>query len=467
MYSAFLGIEIARRALFANQRAQENVSHNIANANTPGYSRQRVVLESTYASAFSTTPGMGQVGTGVRVADVTRIRDAFTDMQYRNENAGLGQWEVQRDILSQVESIFNEPSDIGISSVLSQFWQSLETLAENAGSAETRETVKERALSLADTINHTALSLNQILDDIKYRLGVKVEEVNTIARQIAELNGQIQTMEITGITASDLRDKRDLLLDELSKIVQIDTSQDEQGLFSVNIGGSILIKGTDYDTFTLDKTQALPQVKWQTYNTPVNMKKGELQGLLDLYAKVTGYRTDLETFAHSLADRFNEIHRQGWDLDGANTNIDFFVDPANLSSNELIAVNPDIIKNTNLIAAAGDPYGGKGDNRNALRLAEIKSLSIDGGFGPTFDDYYGSLISRLGIDSQEAQRMMDSQQYMVSQLDYRRQEISGVSLDEEMTKMIIYQHAYTAAARLITTLDEMMGVVLSMGVTGR
>lgn len=464
MYSAFFGIEIARSALFAHQRAQENVAHNIANANTPGYSRQRVVLESRYSSTFSTTPGMGQAGSGVQVADVTRIRDVFTDMQYRNENSGLGQWEVQKDILAQIEAIFNEPSDIGISSVLSKFWESLETLAENPGSAETRETVKERAITLADTINHTDFSLSQILDDINYRLGVKVQEVNTLARQIAELNGQIQTMEITGVTASDLRDKRDVLLDELSKIVKIDTSQDEQGQFSVNVGGTILIKGTDYNSFTLDSSQSPPHVKWETYNTSVNLKKGELQGLLDLSNKLTGYRNDLKKFADSLTARFNEIHGEGTDLYG-NLGGEFFLSKP--SGNDLITVNPDIINDTNLIAAAGNPFGGKGDNRNALRLAHIKSISMDGASGPTFDDFYGSLVSRLGIDSQEAQRMMVSQEYMVSQLDYRRQETSGVSLDEEMTKMIIYQHAYTAAARVITTLDEMMGVVLSMGVTGR
>ncbi|MGB9812191.1 MAG: flagellar hook-associated protein FlgK [Thermovenabulum sp.] len=468
MYSGFFGIEIAKKALFASQKAQENVAHNVANANTPGFSRQRVVLESTYTKPFSglyTGTGEVQVGTGVRIGDITRIRDSFTDMQYRDENSSLGQWSVQTDILKQVEAIFSEPSDIGISSVLTKFWQSLEELSKNPEAIEIRETVKERAVTLADTINHTARQLNEILGDINFRISVKVDEVNTLARQIAALNGEIRHMELTGTTAADLRDKRDLLLDQLSKIVDIETYEDQNGLFSVNVGGAILVKGTEFNTLTFDEKDL--KVKWQDFNNiNLNSKKGELTGLLELRdKKVKNYLYALQTFTEKFAEKFNEIHKSGYDLYG-NPGEKFFVYNL-LDSGDLLFVNSNIISDVKKIAAAETSTGIPGDNRNALKLADLRYQYIDALKG-TIDDYYGALISRIGIDSQEAARMTESQEYMVSQLDERRKEISSVSIDEEMAKMIMYQHTYNAAARMITAMDEMIETIVSrMGLVGR
>ncbi|ADL08337.1 flagellar hook-associated protein FlgK [Thermosediminibacter oceani] len=465
MYSSFFGIEIAKRALFAQQRAQENVSHNVANANTPGYSRQRPVMEATYTKPWAgmyTAAGAVQAGTGVRVADIVRIRDAFADMQYRDENSSLGQWSVQTDILRQVEAVFNEPSDIGVSSVLTQFWQALEELSKNPEAIEIRETVKERAVTLADTVNHVATKLTEILDDINFRISVKVDEVNTLARQIADLNAQIQQMEITGITASDLRDKRDVLLDDLSKLVNINTYEDENGVFTVNVGGAILVKGSDYEVMSFDGAD----IKWQVYNTPVNIAKGELKGLLELRdQKVKTYLDSIKTFAQTLAGEFNKIHKSGYDLMG-DPGEDFFIYNNSLSGS-ILSVNQSILNDVKKIAAAQDPDAVPGDNRNALKLADLKYMKLTT-LGGTLDEYYGSLIARLGIDSQQSIRMTESQEFMVSQLDEQRKAVSSVSLDEEMSRMIMYQHAYNAAARMITAIDEMLDTIVSrMGITGR
>lgn len=468
MYSGFFGIEIAKKALFANQKAQQNVAHNIANANTEGYSRQRVVLESTYTKPFAglfTGAGAVQIGTGVTIGDITRIRDNFTDRQYRDENSSLGQWSVQTDILKQVEAVFNEPSDIGISSVLTKFWQALEELSKNPEAIEIRETVKERAITLADTINHTSRQLNEILGDVNFRIAVKVDEINSLAKQIASLNGEIRHMELSGTTAADLRDKRDLLLDQLSKIVDIETYEDQNGLFSVNVGGAILVKGTDYNTVSFDQTDLTAIPKWDGFNIDLNSKKGELIGLIELRDnKLGAYLSDLKTFAQTFADKFNEIHKSGYDLYG-NLGVDFFLyNP--LDSGDLLFVNTEITGDLKKIAAAETSTGIPGDNRNALKLADLRQKYLNDLNG-SLDDFYSALISRIGIDSQQAKRMAEAQEYMVSQLDERRKEISSVSIDEEMAKMIMYQHAYNAAARMITTMDEMMERILNMGIVGR
>ncbi|WP_237659255.1 flagellar hook-associated protein FlgK [Tepidanaerobacter sp. GT38] len=460
--SSFLGIEIAKKALFASQMAQQTVSHNISNANTPGYSRQRVILESTY-SAY----GFGanyQMGTGVKISDINRIRDEFTDRQYRNENSSLGQWNIESSILKQVEAVFNEPSDIGISSVLNEFWKSVETLSKDPSSQEARETVKERGITLANTINHAFTQLNDIINDINYRISVQVNNINSIANQIAQLNMQIQQTQIGGASAADLMDKRDLLLDELSNLVQFESYVDENGLFTVNVGGAILVKGTESATMEFDTSVADGKITWKEYGSELRVLKGELKGLLDLRDdKLKNYIDTLHNFTKKFAQEFNKIHRSGYDLNG--------VEGINFFQYEFgrLKVNPQIVQNPSKIAAAEDQAKIPGDNRIALKLAALRNqiFEIDGR-DCTIDEYYGALISKIGVDSQEATRAADSQAFMVSQLDERRKMTSSVSLDEEMTKMIQYLHGFNAASRMVTTVDEMLNTIINrMGITGR
>lgn len=459
MSSGFLGIEIAKSALFANQQAQQTVAHNVANANTDGYSRQRVILESTY-----TPYGMGskwQIGTGVKVADVDRIRDEFTDRQYRNENANLGEWDIQSNILKQVETIFNEPSDIGISSVLNEFWESLETLSQDASSQEARETVKEQGVTLANTINHAAAQLYEIVNDINYRISIQVDEVNSIGSQIAQINLQIQQAQADGTSAADLKDKRDLLLDKLSQIVQFESYEDENGIFSVNIGGAILVKGPESAHLEFDPFTSNGKIKWKEYGSDARILKGELKGLFELRDnKVSSYIEQLKTFTSTFAEKFNEIHRTGYNLDGE-TNVDFFK-----YDTGILSVNQDIVDDPSKIAAAKTEEGIPSDNEIVLELANFRSKVFTiGDRNCTIDDYYGSLVAKIGVDSKEAARMADSQLFMVSQLNERRQMTSGVSLDEEMTKMIQYLHGYNAASRVVTTIDEMLDTIINrMGI---
>ncbi|HHX23591.1 MAG TPA: flagellar hook-associated protein FlgK [Thermoanaerobacterales bacterium] len=462
MHSSFLGIEIAKKALFAQQRAQQTIAHNVSNANTPGYSRQRVILESTHAAY-----GMGfnwQLGTGVKIADVNRIRDDFTDRQYRNENSALGQWDIQSDMLKQVESVFNEPSDIGISSVLNEFWKGLETLAGNASSQEARETVKERGITLSNTINHAFTQLRDIVNDINYNISVKVNEINSFARQIAKLNTQIQQTQIGGASAADLKDKRDLLLDDLSNLIKFESYEDENGLFTINVGGAILVKGPDSANMEFDTSVSDPKVTWKEYSSDVRILNGELKGLVDLRdEKLQKYIDQLDKFTQAFVDGFNDIHKGGVGL-GGEKGIEFFK-----YEDGILCVNPDIVNNPSIIAAAQDENSIPGDNRNAMKLADFRNniIEIDGR-KCTIDEYYGALISKIGVDSQEATRAADSQAFMVSQLNERRQMVSSVSLDEEMSNMILHLHGYNAASRVVTTIDEMLDTVVNrMGITGR
>jgi len=457
-----LGIEIAKKALFASQRAQQTVSHNISNANTEGYSRQRVILESTYTPySFGSAY---QLGTGVKISDINRIRDEFTDRQYRNENSSLGQWNIQSEFLKQVEAIFNEPSDIGISSVLNEFWKGLEALSKDPSSQEARGIVIERGTTLVNTINNAFTKLNDIVNDINYRISIKVDEINSIANQIAQLNLQIQQTQIAGASAADLMDKRDLLLDELSKLVQFETFEYDNGQFTINIGGAILVKGPDAAAIEFDTSVSDGQIIWKEYNSEVRILKGELKGLLDLRDdKLKSYIQQLETFIQTFATEFNNIHKTGFDLDG-NLGEDFFIYDVD---NRKWVVNPEIVKNPSKIAAAKEESGVPGDNRNLLELSALRNKVIEmDGRRSTIDEYYAFFISKIGMDAQEASRATEGQALMVNQLDERRQMTCGVSLDEEMTKMIQYLHAFNAASRMVTAVDEMLNTIINrMGIS--
>ena len=248
--------------------------------------------------------------------------------------------------------------------------------------------------------------------------------------------------------------------------MQFESYEDENGQFTINVGGALLVKGTDTATIEFDTSVADGKITWKEYNSEVRILKGELKGLLDLRDdKIKSYIEQLSTFIQTFATEFNNIHKTAFDLEG-NPGEDFFIYD---EIQERWSVNPEIVKNPSKIAAAEDENGVPGDNRKALELADLRNKIIDiGGRKSTIDEYYGSLISKLGVDSQEATRAADSQAFMVSQLDERRQMISSVSLDEEMTKMIQYLHAFNAASRMITAVDEMLNTVINrMGITGR
>jgi flagellar hook-associated protein 1 FlgK len=213
-----------------------------------------------------------------------------------------------------------------------------------------------------------------------------------------------------------------------------------------------------------DTSIAGGKITWKEYSSEVRILKGELKGLLDLRDdKIKSYMDKLDIFTQTFVDEFNAIHRDGYNLDKEN-NIDFF-----MYNDCKLSVNPDIVSNPSKIAAAEDQNSIPGDNRIALKLANLRYeiITIDGR-DCTIDEYYGALISKIGVDSQEATRAADSQAFMVSQLDERRQMTSSVSLDEEMTKMIQYLHGFNAASRMVTTVDEMLNTIVNrMGITGR
>ncbi len=517
MRSTFHGLETARRGMFTQQGALHTTGHNIANANTPGYTRQRVNFQQTtpYPSAAMNRPQIpGQVGTGVEAGTVQRIRESFLDVQYRNENNKAGYYESRSSALQKMEEIMNEPSDAGLSVTLDRFWQSLQDLAVNPSNSGARSVVRQRGIAVAETFNFLSSSLSGIQTDLKNEINVMEKEINSIARQIHSINNQIGDIEPHGYLPNDLYDERDRLLDSLSKLVNIKVTPTQsggnalaiaEGKFKVDIvdssGASIATlvdpTATDINELKVSYNGLVDKVTVGTTDIQIDSKTGSLNSLIHSYGYIKDgtevglypeMLRDLDEMAFEFAKEFNRVHSDGWNITSINsdpqthTRSNFFAydttvaspSDANKKGAASSLILSDDIKNSldNIAAASAPPAGGKaylGDGSNAIALAEVKNkpLTLDGNT-TNLQNYYEGMIGEMAVLAQEARRINNNSIVLRESVENRRQSVSGVSLDEEMTNMIKYQHAYNASARTITVMDEMLDKIINgMGVGGR
>lgn len=509
--STFHGLEMAKRALSAQQAAMYTTGHNIANAGTKGYSRQRVNFQTSipYPAVGRNRPQIpGQMGTGVDVGDVHRIRDQFLDKQYRSENSRAGFWNTQSDALSRMEELLNEPSETGLSHTMSEFWKSLEELAVNPDNDGARSVAAQRGFAVAETFNHLSESLHSIQDDLYQEMSVTANNANSLLSQIDGINQQLKKIEPHGYLANDLYDKRDQLIDELSGIMNIKVSYDSagggaketaQGIVSIELanrnGGptdpeiTLLDGNKDYedgffdDFITLDPSSndgSIETIHFKDNESIgaadfVDQSVGSFSGLIDSFGyadgdKVKGHYPEmiesLNTLAKVMAEEFNEVHRLG---EENGTNFFQITDKENdaaatITVNQEILDNPKLI-NANTVAEGEDEHN---NGKNALNLANVFSEVFEGLDGHSVDSYFEKIIGDLGVNAQEANRMAENTGVLKSQVEEQRMSVSAVSLDEEMADMLKFQHAYNAAARSMTAIDELIDRVINgMGLVGR
>jgi len=455
--SSLIGIlDIGKRALSVYRLAMNITGHNVANANTPGFSRQRPILATTLPIDYNP----GQLGTGVKIAEIQRMRDRFLDLQVREETSSVGQWEKRQKVLGEVETIFNEPSDSSLNNALVEFWNSWQDLANDPENISARVAVREKAEVLCNTFHRLNSKLRRIISDINDSIKGEVEEINSLAQRIAKLNDQIVSIESKGENANDLRDQRDLLIDQLSKIANISTVELEDGSATIFMAGNSLVERVN--TVTLGITfhsspyGVVLDVSYGQSGQTLNFTDGELRGLIDLRDKVIPqYLENLDSLASTLIERVNSQHSAGYGLDGSTTGLDFFSGSDALNIGLATTIEEDV----SLIAASTD--GSPGNGSNALAISNLAHQLTMNGNSATFGDFYQSLMGNLGILSQEASQNYTNNNLLLSQLENHRQSVSGVSLDEEMTNMINYQHSFEAAARIISTVDEMMNTIIN------
>ncbi|OPA75662.1 flagellar hook-associated protein FlgK [Paenibacillus selenitireducens] len=520
MTSTFHGIETSRRALSTQMALMQTMGHNVANANTDGYSRQRVNVSASRpieALGFTKSNAAGQLGTGVEYNSITRIRDKFLDDQFRNESKDFGNWSVQSDTLGKLESIINEPSDTGIRTVIDNFWKSWSDLSQNPENVTGRKVVRENAMALADAFNYTSKKLSDLSADLTNNIEVKSNQINSITGTIASLNDEIHRLEGLGDHANDLRDQRDLLTDQLSQIVNITVSDTPEG-YTINMGSTNLV--------TFDTATATTGASLTSAVESGDISSGEVFGTVtarDRY--VADYQNQLNTLANTIANGdvqitipkgsvlpngtvlngvtysganrtvnadttvtikgLNGLQKLGYTLNNpVQTGVDFFtskdgapITAANFQLNTIIADDPGRIATSMRTTTAGTTEEvTKGNNTLALLTSQLKDSNFTFGAtgsgtvvsNGTIDDFFRSVVGQLGVQTSEANRNATNQKALVDQISSHKLSVSGVSIDEEMSNMIMYQHAYAAASRAMTTFDQVLDKVInSMGVVGR
>lgn len=338
MSSGFLGLHTALSGLFANQRSLGVVSHNIANANTEGYSRQ---VMNTKAYDPQVLPGgLGTLGVGVDVTAIKQVRDSYLDFKYRIENSSKGEWDARASVLTELEGIFNEPSDSSIAKLLDNYYESLQTLQKNPENLTARTLVRQNTIALSEGVRRISTMLKDLQSDLNYQFQSAVGEANSLAQQIAKINESIYKAELEGGKSNDMRDQRNVLVDKLSELVNVDYYEDEQNRFYVLVGGQQLVAHFRSDSLELvpratkvneDDDEEIMDVQWSNGNK-LNVTTGKIVGLREVRDNIDGdkkgipyYIDKLNAFIDTFTDTFNQVHSTGFGLDGSSGNYMFTI----------------------------------------------------------------------------------------------------------------------------------------------
>ncbi len=629
--SSFHNLEVGRKSLIAHNDALKTTGHNISNMNNEGYSRQIIHLEDfhpIYDPSWNREASPGQLGTGVVVQDIVRARDVFLDDRIIFESGALGFWEARRNFLYQAQLIYNEPEGPNIRTALDKYWESLQKVANDPSEISARVELIQRAKSLSDQIKHTYQAISKLRENANELIKQKINEINGYAKEIAHLNSQIQKLEALGDNPNDLYDRRDTLVEKLSKIVNITVGRSDKDEFLVKIGSEIFIQGDSYHEILgipNSRNKGFIDLAIGSPDRTLKLTDGELLGLV--YVRdidLLGELKRLNSLTINLIESTNEIHKDGFGLDGS-TGIDFWVkknitpdNNGNYDSNEdgifdktalfkitgteklsldmfvnsngvinfgpnypdgpditvtysendtvktliekinnsgahvvaylnhrgeltlkakasehqdfpdfvirrisdtgnflvgfagilnasgevngydwnqidqtvqirgnyyyysvapmdepanWIDINPLIEKDPRLIAAArgkdlnGDKIpdysNGPGDNSNILLIAGLKDQKVMIERDSTFLEYLKFIVGDIGTRGEISEVAINKQKLVIQNLQKLREAVSGVNLDEEITKLISYQRAYEASARFITYIDSMLDTIIN------
>lgn len=453
-------LDTARSALLAHQLALSTTGSNIANLNTEGYSRQRLELASR---AGSEQRGFG-IGAGVEPVALQRVRQEWFDTELRRETGGLGAATAREQLLYGVESLVGEPGTAGIGDGLDRFFTAWADLANEPAEEAYRTTVLEAGAQLAERFSRTAERLQAQRLDIDRQLESAVGDVNRLATQIADLNRRVQQAELGGQQAPVLRDERDRLVDELSSLTGANAGEDGDGVYRVWLGGRALVDGSRAVGLEIGRAgdpadgTVLARLSWSDTGRAFSAgTAGRIGGLLDVRDRaIPEAQATLDRVARALVEEVNGLHSQGVDLEGLSGGVFFewTEDAAGMALSSRVAGQP------NRLAASAD--GGAGNGDQATAISELSQRGLAALSGSSVGEAWAALVARVGGESRRASEELEAQTAFVGQLEERRQSISGVNLDEELTLMLQQEQAYNAASKVIGVADEMIQTLLGL-----
>ncbi len=474
MLGMFGTLQMATRSLETQRNGTEVAGHNLANVNTPGYSRQRVEIE----SSITVHGEMGLQGTGAEVVGIRQIRDRLVDRNIVSETSVRSSYESRQSALQFAQAALGQAIDRqatgadgtsvasgvggqrGIAEEMSDLFASFQSLSTNPTSSAERQVLVIKAQNLATQFNQVGRRFDDLRSSLNESLSSDVDATNIALSDIAALNDQIISAELgTDAKANDLRDMRQKRIEELAELTGIDAVENTNGSVDISIGGVQLIQGRNVlDTLqTYDAGGGNLLVRTVTGGTPLTLTGGSMQGTIDTRDQdLVTLRGDLDTLASTLIDQVNAVHAGGYGRNG--TTGEAFFTGTNAGD---IAFNQNLADDPNLIQASG-VAGAAGDNSVAVQLAQLANVKQATLGNQTFSQYYGQTVSKLGQYLNGTNTQLDNQKVVEQMLLRQRDSISGVSLDEEMTDLIKFQRAFEASAKLITTIDDMLETVVNL-----
>lgn len=612
---------MGKRSLFAHDQAIQTAGHNLSNSSTEGYSRQRVELKATdplYRPDLSRAETPGQIGQGVSVESIRRVRDQLLEQRIVAQSNGESYWETRDNYTLMLEQIYNEPAETSIRSRMDQFWDSWQELSVYPESRSARQAVLSRGETLVDSIHQQYRGLQGVRDIINGDIEGVTRQVNDFTRQIAALNEQIVKVRAMGDNPNDMLDQRDLLTEKLSKLINITVDERDIDEYVIHTAGLELVQGKSFRTFALEtsmENDGLSEVVWADSGNRAEFSGGKLGALIELRdGDVRSELQKLDTMTMNFVDLVNDIHRDGTGANGK-TGIDFFTEQnfinnvagnydrngdgeydssyvfrvtganplvareqiglegvmtlaagigtvqvpyhptdmvadvvarINSSGSEVVAsldtdgrlvlkgttaeskANPDFVIRhmedsgyfltgyAGILAGSGpeNAYGWEradavnsfaggnlqyavspiahpsgwmeinkviqsdvqtiaagfadqdgtvnaGDNRAAVAIAGIRNSAVMVGNTRTFDDFFADVVTNIGLKGEQASRSLETQNAIMKELRDLRNSISGVNVDEELADIIKFQHGYNAAAKFISTVNDMLDTVIN------
>ncbi|MCX5920700.1 MAG: flagellar hook-associated protein FlgK [Candidatus Melainabacteria bacterium] len=504
---SFFGFNTAQRALMASQAGLNIVNHNISNANTDGYTRQRLDLSSsaTLSPPISQGKIAFQLGQGVDITGVTRTRDSFLDNQYQQELGTQGELTKGNEIFTQLESVVGEPSSTGLANSVQQLFASVSDMRNNPQSLPARTAFIQKMVDLTQVIQNQGKQLIDLHKNLvgtagdatsfpTSQLGIAITDFNSKLASIADYNKQINTITSSGATPNDLLDKRNQLVEQLSTLADIDVTPLNGEQIQISLGGRALVRGPEVlDTLSLtantginaNPVPALVSTTTGGVNITNAIKGGTVKGILDLAGNNTAIETvygvysKLSAMFESLTSQFNTVQQAGRDLTGTQhpltdtTYGELFNTDSTYSGSGpkllYLKVNPNFKQNPDKISLAANDttivpsgFAGVGDSRNAKAMADIQTTAFVALNNSTPETFHQSLVARLGTDSRSYQDRLDSQKTVITSLEGRRQSVSGVNLDEESINLLKYQRSFEAASRMVKAFNEIYQSILNM-----
>jgi flagellar hook-associated protein 1 len=453
MSSLYSALSIATGALSAEQGAMDATTNNVANVNTPGYSRLVPVL----VDSDPVTLGALTYGEGVTLQKLESVRDPILQLRIDQETQQQGQLNTFVSAMQQAQVQFTS-SSTDIPSQISNFFSSLSQLSTDPTNMSLRQGVLAAAGNLATAFNNTSNSLTQQQTNTDLNVTQTVQQVNQLTGQIATLNTQISQLQGVGQDASAFEDQRDVAIGQLSSLIDVSSIKSDNSLTLTTANGApLVVGGQSYSLTTQTNPSGFQDVYSQGVDITSDLTSGQLAGLIQVRDQtIPGLLSNLDTLASGLANALNTANETGFDLNG-NKGGDLFTPPS-ASGQGYAATMAVAITDPSLIAASSD--GSQNSNGNVAVLAAVQNANVAGGQTPT--DYYSSIVANVGNDVSNGSAELTSSQLALTQLQDQLGSLSGVSLDEEASNMVQYQRAYDAAAEVVTTVNDMLFTVINM-----